>query len=109
MEGLSFLARFPPLIKSVGRNQATSCAKGIPEGRLIQNGFTAAIDELAANGDVAMTGKTCAACDCRLDENAIKVTIGTRVVEVCCDACAQRLREAAPGHEVMSGKELLGG
>jgi hypothetical protein len=44
-----------------------------------------------------MAEKTCAACDCRLDENAIKVTIGTRVVEVCCDECAQRLREAMPG------------
>ena len=36
-----------------------------------------------------MAGKTCAACDCRLDENAIKVKIGTRVVEVCCEECAQ--------------------
>jgi len=43
-----------------------------------------------------MAGKTCAACDCRLDENAIKVKIGTRAVEVCCDACAQKLREAIP-------------
>jgi hypothetical protein len=50
--------------------------------------------ERAAAGDVIMAGKTCAACDCRLDENAIKVKIGTRVVEVCCEECAQKLREA---------------
>ena len=41
-----------------------------------------------------MTEKTCAACECRLDENAVKVKIGTRVVEVCCDECAQKLKEA---------------
>ena len=38
--------------------------------------------------------KTCAACDCELDANAIEVTIGGRVVEVCCDDCAARLKEA---------------
>jgi hypothetical protein len=48
------------------------------------------------NGDELMTEKTCAACDCRLDESAIKVNIGTRVVEVCCDECAQKLGEAIP-------------
>jgi hypothetical protein len=41
-----------------------------------------------------MAEKTCAACDCKLDDNAIKVTVGTRVVEVCCEECAQKLREA---------------
>jgi hypothetical protein len=41
-----------------------------------------------------MAGKTCAACDCALDENAISVTIGGKTVEVCCEECAQRLREA---------------
>ena len=41
-----------------------------------------------------MTAKTCAACDCELDADAIKVTIGGAVVEVCCDACALRLNEA---------------
>ena len=46
-----------------------------------------------------MTEKTCAACDCRLDESAIKVKIGTRVVEVCCDECAQKLGEAIPSKE----------
>jgi hypothetical protein len=42
-----------------------------------------------------MTENTCAACDCTLDETAVKVKIGTRVVEVCCDECAQKLREAS--------------
>jgi hypothetical protein len=42
-----------------------------------------------------MTEKTCAACDCKLDFASIEVKIGTRVVEVCCDACAQKLREAS--------------
>lgn len=42
-----------------------------------------------------MTKKTCAACDCKLDANAVKVKIGTRVVEVCCEECAQKLREAS--------------
>lgn len=41
-----------------------------------------------------MTHKTCAACDCSLDGSAIKVTIGGKVVEVCCDECAQKLQEA---------------
>ena len=50
----------------------------------------------AATGDVIMAEKTCAACDCKLDESAIKVKIGTRAVEVCCDECAQKLREAIP-------------
>jgi len=42
-----------------------------------------------------MAKKTCAACDYELDENAIKVTIGGRTVEVCCDECAQKLSEAS--------------
>jgi hypothetical protein len=41
-----------------------------------------------------MAEKTCAACDCALDESAIKVTIGGRTVEVCCDECAGKLKEA---------------
>jgi len=41
-----------------------------------------------------MVQKTCAACDCALDASAIKVTIGGKAVEVCCDECAQRLKEA---------------
>jgi hypothetical protein len=41
-----------------------------------------------------MTQKTCAACDCELDASAIKVTVGGNTVEVCCEDCAQSLREA---------------
>jgi hypothetical protein len=41
-----------------------------------------------------MAKQTCAACDYELDANAIKVTIGNQVFEVCCEDCAQKLREA---------------
>ena len=41
-----------------------------------------------------MTERTCAACDYKLDDNAIKVTIGGKVVEVCCNECAEKLQEA---------------
>ena len=41
-----------------------------------------------------MTEKTCAACDCKLDDNVIKVKLGGKTVEVCCDECAQKLKEA---------------
>ena len=41
-----------------------------------------------------MAEQTCAACDYPLDENAIQVTIGGRSVEVCCEECAQKLRDA---------------
>ena len=41
-----------------------------------------------------MSEKTCAACDYSLDENAIAVSIGGKAVEVCCEECATKLREA---------------
>jgi len=41
-----------------------------------------------------MAAKTCAACDGELDANPITVTVGGNTVEVCCEACAQSLREA---------------
>ncbi|MGN7917567.1 MULTISPECIES: hypothetical protein [Lysobacter] len=41
-----------------------------------------------------MTEKTCAACDCPLDENSYQVKIGGKAVEVCCDDCARKLKEA---------------
>jgi hypothetical protein len=41
-----------------------------------------------------MPEKTCAACDCPLDESPIKVKIATRTVEVCCEDCAQKLGAA---------------
>ena len=49
-----------------------------------------------------MVEKTCAACDCKLEGDSIKVEIGGKAVEVCCEACARKLREAhasaaAPG------------
>jgi hypothetical protein len=50
-----------------------------------------------------MAEKTCAACDCKLDSNSIKVTIGGKVVEVCCDDCARQLREAQTGAKQSQG------
>lgn len=41
-----------------------------------------------------MNQRTCAACDCDLDEQPIQVTVGGRTVEVCCDECAIKLKEA---------------
>lgn len=41
-----------------------------------------------------MYGGTCAACDCKLDSNSIKVKLRGAVVEVCCTDCAERLKEA---------------
>lgn len=38
--------------------------------------------------------KTCAACDCELDDNAFQIKIGGKTVEVCCDDCARKLKEA---------------
>ena len=35
-----------------------------------------------------MTEKTCAACDCQLDANPIRVKVGGKTVEVCCEECA---------------------
>ena len=45
--------------------------------------------------------KTCAACDCKLDDSAIKVKLGGKTVEVCCDECARKLKEA---HGTTAGK-----
>lgn len=41
-----------------------------------------------------MTERTCAACDCELDASAIGVKLGGKTVEVCCEECAEQLREA---------------
>jgi hypothetical protein len=41
-----------------------------------------------------MSAKTCAACDCKLAGNVINVKIGGKTVEVCCDECARKLKEA---------------
>ena len=41
-----------------------------------------------------MKERTCAACDYKLDANAIKVTLGGKTVEACCEECAVKLKEA---------------
>jgi RNase P subunit RPR2 len=44
----------------------------------------------------SMAKKTCAACDYPLDPaSTIKVKIGGKTVEVCCEECATKLREAS--------------
>jgi RNase P subunit RPR2 len=43
-----------------------------------------------------MTKKTCAACDYPLEpKSTIEVKIGGKTVEVCCEECATKLREAS--------------
>jgi RNase P subunit RPR2 len=43
-----------------------------------------------------MTKKTCAACDYPLEPSStIEVKIGDKTVEVCCEECATKLREAS--------------
>lgn len=41
-----------------------------------------------------MKETTCAACDCKIEGEAIKVNVGGKAVEVCCEECAVTLREA---------------
>ena len=41
-----------------------------------------------------MSETTCAACDCKIEGEAIQVSVGGRTVEVCCEECADRLQEA---------------
>jgi hypothetical protein len=41
-----------------------------------------------------MNETTCAACDCKIEGEAIKVNVGGKAVEVCCEECAVTLREA---------------
>lgn len=41
-----------------------------------------------------MSEKTCAACDCKLEGEVIKVQLGGNAVEVCCEDCAKSLQEA---------------
>ena len=42
-----------------------------------------------------MKKTTCAACDCELGPDAISVKLGGKTVEVCCQECAEALKEAA--------------
>ena len=47
-----------------------------------------------------MTKKTCAACDYPLEpQSTIEVKVGGKTVEVCCEECATKLREAAAAGE----------
>lgn len=41
-----------------------------------------------------MAERTCAACDCKLEGEPVQVRIGGKIVEVCCEDCAQKLGEA---------------
>jgi hypothetical protein len=50
-----------------------------------------------------MVHKTCAACDCELGSDPIKVTIGGNVVEVCCEECGEDLRAARASAEKRRG------
>jgi len=55
-----------------------------------------------------MTEETCAACDCKIEAEAIKVTVGGRTVEVCCDECARVLGEAYAPTSSSAGHESVG-
>lgn len=53
-----------------------------------------------------MKKTTCAACDCELGADTIKVNLGGKSVEVCCEECAVALREADQSTSASSvGKE----
>ena len=67
-------------------------AKDPDSGSSVRHGFSPSRE--FCDEEKHMVEKTCAACDCPLDGNAIQVTIGGHVVEVCCEECAEKLREA---------------
>jgi ribosome-binding protein aMBF1 (putative translation factor) len=50
-----------------------------------------------------MADRTCAACDCKLEGDPIKVKIGGKTVEVCCEECAAKLKEADTSARARSG------
>ena len=81
--------------KSVGAGEAASgasyIAKDFDSGALPGRGL---LTEPGIQWSEVMAEKTCAACDCKLDGASIKVRIGGKTVEVCCDECAQKLKEA---------------
>ena len=52
-----------------------------------------------------MSEKTCAACDYPLDGNAIEVRVGGKTVEVCCEDCATKLREAYASASAASSRQ----
>jgi len=46
--------------------------------------------------ETTMSKKTCAVCDYPLDpKSTISVKIGGKAVEVCCEECATKLRQAS--------------
>jgi len=47
-----------------------------------------------------MSEQTCAACDCPLDGAAVRVNIGGKPVEVCCEDCAIALGETGASERV---------
>jgi len=51
-----------------------------------------------------MKSDTCAACDYKLDADRISVKIGGKTVEVCCEACATKVREAYAANVGKQGK-----
>ena len=52
-----------------------------------------------------MKKTTCAACDCELGADVIKVNLGGKSVEVCCEECATALREADQSASVASASK----
>jgi hypothetical protein len=64
------------------------------EGRF--RALSAQADEVL-NRRTIMNERTCAACDCPLDDAAISVKVGGKAVEVCCQDCAVALNEAGAG------------
>jgi hypothetical protein len=78
-------------LRERGGGGVHNVAKDPDSGFSARHGFS---DPAICNEEKQMAEKSCAACDCELDGNAIKVTIGGHVVEVCCEECAQKLREA---------------
>jgi hypothetical protein len=68
-------------------------AKDSDSGRPARNGLIL-LARTSGKKETIMSEKTCAACDYELEENAIAVTIGGKIVEVCCEECAQALKEA---------------
>ncbi|MEK1897052.1 MAG: hypothetical protein AAAB20_27870 [Rhizobium sp.] len=51
-----------------------------------------------------MKKTTCAACDCELGPDTISVKLGGKTVEVCCQECAEALKEASAAASTARGK-----
>ncbi|MBB3314344.1 RNase P subunit RPR2 [Rhizobium sp. BK181] len=50
-----------------------------------------------------MKKTTCAACDRELGPDVISVKLGGKTVEVCCQECAEALKEADAAATIASG------